>query len=95
MKFKEFKFKGRIVKTMLTTIGKDRDGNPIKAAKLWVQSDTNVNGLEQNLILTGVGDNVNYVGCDGMMVEGLYYNRVSEPRGNFYNDPRIISIRQI
>ncbi|MBR5831571.1 MAG: hypothetical protein IKY79_03025 [Bacteroidales bacterium] len=95
MKLKEQKFRGRIVKTMLTTIGKDRDGKPIKGAKLWVQSDTNIDGLEENLILTCTGDNIHYVGCNGMMVEGMYYNRVSEPKGNFYNDPRIISIKQI
>ena len=95
MKLKEETFRGRIVKSMVTTVGKDRYGNPIKGAKLWVQSDTNVSGLENNLILTGEGDNVNYVGCDGMMVEVVYYNRISEPKNNFYNDPRVISIRQI
>ena len=95
MKFKEFKFKGRIVKTMLTTIGKDRDGKPIKGAKLWVQSDTNIDGLEHNLIVTCTGDNIHYVGCNDMMVEIVYYNRISEPKDNFYNDPRIISIKQI
>ena len=95
MKFKKETFRGRIVKSMVTTIGNDRDGKPINAAKLWVQSNTNVSGLENNLILTCNGDNVNYAGCDGMMVEVVYYNRISEPKNNFYNDPRVISIKQI
>jgi hypothetical protein len=95
MKLKEETFKGRIVKSMKTTIGKNRDGEPIIGAKLWIQSDTNVPGQEHNLIATCTGEDVNYIGCDGMMVEVVYYNRVSEPKGNFYNDPRIIKIRQI
>lgn len=95
MKLKEKTFRGRIVKTMLTTIGNDRDGKPINAAKLWIQSNTNVSGQEHNLIATCTGEHVNYVGCDGMMVEVVYYNRISEPKNNFYNDPRVVSIRQI
>ena len=95
MKLKEEHFKGKIVKSKTITIGKDKYGNPIKGGKLWIQTATNEPGLEQNLIVTCVGDDINYVGCDGMMVEGLYYNRVSEPKNDFFNDPRVITIRQI
>ena len=95
MKLKEETFRGQIVKSKSITIGKDKNGNPIMGAKLWIQSDTKVSGLEHNLVLTCVGDAVNYIGCHGMMVEGEYYNRVSEPKDDFFNDPRVISIRQI
>lgn len=52
MKLKEETFKGRIVKSMKTTISKNRDGEPIIDAKLWIQSNTNVSGQEHNLIAT-------------------------------------------
>lgn len=95
MKLKEETFRGRIVRSKTITIGKNKYGEPIKGGKLWIQTSTNIPGLEQNIIVTCVGDDVNFVGCDGMMVEGEYYNRVAEPRNDFFNDPRVIRIRQI
>ena len=46
----------------------------IKEAKLWICNETKPEGIEE-VVVTVTGDNVNYVGCVGSMVECVYKTR--------------------